>query len=100
MVADLEIVMSAPPNQIAAANAWPPSAPWSVEFLQLYHAPWIDRIRADALGAAGLGWLVETGLSWLPTRSASLSVRSCNPSLADKTRYVSPRLLMRAVRFS
>ena len=28
---------------------------WSVEFLQLYHAPWIDGIRATRLGHLVLG---------------------------------------------
>lgn len=28
---------------------------WSVEFLQLYHAPWIDEIRATRLGRLVLG---------------------------------------------
>jgi hypothetical protein len=28
---------------------------WSVEFLQLYHEPWIDRIRANFLGRLILG---------------------------------------------
>lgn len=28
---------------------------WGVEFSQLYHAPWIDRIRAKFLGAMILG---------------------------------------------
>ena len=28
---------------------------WSVEFLQLYHAPWIDRIRSARLGHLVLG---------------------------------------------
>ena len=28
---------------------------WSVEFLQLYHAPWIDEIRATRLGHLVLG---------------------------------------------
>ncbi|HEY4312079.1 MAG TPA: DUF2809 domain-containing protein [Pirellulales bacterium] len=30
-------------------------AAWSVEFLQLYHAPWIDGIRATRLGHLALG---------------------------------------------
>jgi hypothetical protein len=30
-------------------------AAWSVEFLQLYHAPWIDAIRATRLGRLALG---------------------------------------------
>jgi hypothetical protein len=28
---------------------------WSVEFLQLYHAPWIDGIRSTRLGRLVLG---------------------------------------------
>jgi hypothetical protein len=30
-------------------------AAWSVEFFQLYHAPWIDGIRATRLGRLALG---------------------------------------------
>ncbi len=28
---------------------------WSIEFLQLYHAPWIDMIRSTRLGRLVLG---------------------------------------------
>lgn len=29
---------------------------WSVEFLQLYHTPWLDSLRSSRLGALALGY--------------------------------------------
>ena len=33
---------------------------WSVEFLQLYHAPWIDGIRSTRLGHLVLGTMFNS----------------------------------------